>query len=129
MISVGTLGNPTIGYMQDLAFTNSMKQNHVALLEQVGKPEQGFFGPVEKVDQDKLAKLSDTDRKTIEEVQVQAKQGTLAKVAILPAIMFVCYLGLIFYFRSKGGYKAQVLTGHAAQDEKFTGGTAGPGEG
>jgi hypothetical protein len=53
----------------------------------------------------------------------------LAKIAVLPAIMFVCYLILIAYFRSKGGYQAQVLTGHAAQDAEFTGGTVGPGDG
>ena len=29
---------------------------------------------------------------------------------------------LILYFRAKGGYKAQVLTGHAAEDKEFTGG-------
>jgi hypothetical protein len=39
--------------------------------------------------------------------------------------MFVCYLILILYFKSRGGYKAQVLTGHAAEDKKFTGGVAG----
>ena len=27
----------------------------------------------------------------------------------LPVIMFVCYIGLIFYFRSRGGYKVVVL--------------------
>ena len=32
-------------------------------------------------------------------------QGTLANVALLPAIMFVAYLALILYFRSKGGYR------------------------
>ena len=39
------------------------------------------------------------------------------------------YLLLIIYFRAVGGYKAEVLVGHAAEDEKFTGGTEGPGEG
>ena len=43
--------------------------------------------------------------------------------------MCVCYLMLIAYFRGRGGYQAEVLTGHAAEDEKFTGGTLGPGEG
>ena len=28
-----------------------------------------------------------------------------------------------------GGYKAEVLTGHAARDDEFTGGTLAPGEG
>jgi len=57
-----------------------------------------------------------------------AKQGALAKIAILPAIMLLCYLALIFYFRSKGGYQAEVLAGHAADDEEFTGGVEGPVE-
>jgi len=47
---------------------------------------------------------------------------------VLPAIMCICYVGLIAYFRSRGGYEAKVLTGHAADDEKFTGGVVGPGE-
>ena len=44
-------------------------------------------------------------------------------------MMALGYLILILYFRAIGGYKAQVLVGHAAVDEKFTGGTEGPGEG
>ena len=61
--------------------------------------------------------------------KARTKQHALAKIAVLPVIMCVCYLVLIVYFQFRGGYQAQVLTGHAAQDEKFTGGTAGPGRG
>ena len=44
--------------------------------------------------------------------------------------MAVCYLFLVCYFLIVlGGYKAEVLVGHAAVDEEFTGGTEGPGEG
>ena len=32
------------------------------------------------------------------------------------------------YFKATGGYRAEVLAGHAADDEKFTGGVEGPGE-
>ncbi len=63
---------------------------------------------------------------TIRTVERESKQAALAKIAILPCIMFVCYVLLILYFRAKGGYKAEVLTGHAAVDEQFTGGMAGP---
>jgi hypothetical protein len=44
---------------------------------------------------------------------------------MLPAVMFVCYLGLIFYFISKGGYKVQHL---AMEGEKMTGGVPAPVE-
>ena len=42
--------------------------------------------------------------------------------------MLAAYVILFLYFKSQGGYKAQVLTGHAAEDAKFTGGTEAPGE-
>jgi len=32
-------------------------------------------------------------------------QATLAKVAVLPAIMFLCYVSLLLYFKSRGGYR------------------------
>jgi len=63
---------------------------------------------------------------TIKKVERESKQAALAKIAILPCIMFVCYVLLILYFRARGGYKAEVLTGHAADDEEFTGGVPGP---
>jgi hypothetical protein len=133
MIAVGTIGNPAIGYVQDRAFTTAMQSDHPDLLAAVGEPQEGqfgkMFGATQKVDQTKFANLNDEQKKIVSEVQVQAKQGTLGKVAVLPVIMFFCYVALIVYFRSKGGYKAQVLTGHAANDEKFTGGVQGSLEG
>jgi hypothetical protein len=60
----------------------------------------------------------------LETVQGSTKQGTLAEFAILPTIMFVCYLGLIFYFKSRGGYQVEHLA--TAPPEEFTGGVTGP---
>lgn len=47
--------------------------------------------------------------KKIESVQNQAKSSTLRTVAILPAFIFLCYLGLVFYFRFRGSYKPVML--------------------
>ncbi|OAI46288.1 hypothetical protein AYO44_11675 [Planctomycetaceae bacterium SCGC AG-212-F19] len=52
----------------------------------------------------------------------------LIYTAAVPAMMAIGYLILILYFRAMGGYKAEVLAGHAAEDEKFTGGVEGPAE-
>jgi hypothetical protein len=38
-------------------------------------------------------------------VRIANNQATLGKVAVLPAIMFLCYVGLILYFKSRGGYQ------------------------
>jgi MFS family permease len=42
-------------------------------------------------------------------IDARTKQATLGTIAILPTIMLVCYLGLIAYFRSTGGYRPTVL--------------------
>jgi MFS family permease len=65
----------------------------------------------------------------VKEAQVDGGKTALSWTAAVPAIMAICYLLLIIYFVARGGYKAEVLVGHAADDEEFTGGTVGPGEG
>ena len=47
----------------------------------------------------------------INEVVKTAKQGALAKMTVFPGIMLLCYIALILYFRSQGGYKAQSIGG------------------
>lgn len=93
------------------------------------KDQQGLFFNYQAIDNAKVALLPQDTQAQITTISAETKQHALAKIAVLPAIMCACYIGLILYFKSRGGYKAEVLTGHAAEDEKFTGGTAGPGEG
>ncbi len=69
------------------------------------------------------------DEPVIEGARLYGGKQALAWTAYVPATMAVCYLLLVFYFLLRGGYKAEVLIGHAAVDEEFTGGTQGPGEG
>jgi hypothetical protein len=62
------------------------------------------------IDKEKEAALPTADRKTVEEVRAKNSQATLAEVAILPAMMCACYLGLILHFRRKGGYRPVELS-------------------
>jgi len=43
---------------------------------------------------------------TLDKVRGDAKRNAMSSVAILPAIMAICYLALILYFSATGGYKA-----------------------
>lgn len=129
MLAVGTLGGPFIGFLQDNSADQILAARHPEIQQRVVVQQEGLFGKSRSIDQKVLEELSTDQRDAVETVVVEAKQGTLATVAILPAIMFLCYLGLIGYYRSRGGYTAQVLTGHAAEDERFTGGVKGPVEG
>ena len=69
------------------------------------------------------------DYPIIEETRLYGGKQALTWTAYVPATMAVGYLLLVLYFLIRGGYKAEVLIGHAAVDEEFTGGTEGPGEG
>jgi MFS family permease len=72
---------------------------------------------------------AETDAPWVDEARLEGGKRALTWTAAVPATMALGFLFLIFYFRAQGGYTAQVLTGHAAEDERFTGGTEGPGEG
>jgi MFS family permease len=126
MLAVGTLGGPAIGTLQDVNLENALYEKNETLYSQVKTPEKGLFMDYNKIDPAKAP--NDEARTEIEKISTQTKQATLQQIAILPAIMFVCYMGLIFYFQSRGGYQAEVLTGHKAKDEEFTGGVEGPVE-
>ncbi len=129
MIAIGTIGGPAIGTLQDRTLAAAVEQQMPDAYAGLKHEADGVFFKSEVLDATKIAALSEADRTSIEAIQRETKQHALAKIAVLPTIMCVCYLGLIAYFKSRGGYKAEVLAGHAADDEKFTGGTMGPGEG
>jgi MFS family permease len=130
MIAVGTIGGPAIGTLQDIDYNRAVAQAAPALHAQVASAQEGLFSDYQAVDKTKFRQAGAADSQLAEltELESTVKQNALTKIASLPMIMCVCYLLLIGYFRSRGGYRAEVLTGHAAKDEKFTGGTEGPVE-
>jgi MFS family permease len=69
------------------------------------------------------------DKPLVQDARLTGGKQALTWTAVVPVMMVLGYLFLIIYFRLRGGYKAEVLVGHKALDEKFTGGTEGPGEG
>lgn len=146
MISVGTIGNPAIGAVQDSALTAEIRAADPALAQQLVSPRPGLFGESYAVDPAERAALAERlagaekrvaqelgdgevpeerleaalaadppyaalkrQNDLLAELDSRTKQQTLAKIAILPAIMLACYLGLIAYFRATGGYKAKHL--------------------
>ncbi len=107
MISVGAIGIPAIGALQDNAFATEIRQESPALADRVLSERPGMFGVSHALDPAKRSALADaTEIATVTQVDAKSKQGTLGKIAILPVIMLLCYLGLIAYFKSRGGYKA-----------------------
>jgi hypothetical protein len=66
---------------------------------------------------------AEADKKPVTEATLFGSRMALKVTAIVPAVMAVCYLLLIGYFKSIGGYKPVDIDG-----EKLTGGVEGPME-
>lgn len=111
MISVGVLGGPLLGAMQDNSLDARLQRESPAIHAKVAEPaKSAYLMTFQPIDKAKTASLPPEERQVIDRATAENSQATLAQVAVLPAIMFLCYVGLIFYFRSKGGYKAVELT-------------------
>ena len=107
VLFLGVLGSPYIGYKQDLDLDKRLNSPaHSALYAEVkAEPKMSIFGPAPTLDQDKVKALSAERQKELQEVQAANKRSVFTTIALLPGFMLVCYVGMFFYFRFKGGYK------------------------
>lgn len=143
MLAVGTLGFPYIGTLQadkqidavvasEAAkqvpglieggnLTTVAEKNIYEIINYKAVDDAKLAAAIKTAPEDKQKEITDQLKTTMD----RSNQGALANMAIFPGIMLVGYLALILYFKSRGGYKAEVLIGHAAEDDKFTGGVVG----
>jgi hypothetical protein len=107
VLFLGVLGSPFIGYQQDRDMDRRLgAAEHSALYSQVrGADKPGLFGTTPTLDQEKIKALPEAGTKQLESIQAESKRGVFASVAVLPAFMLVCYLGMFLWFRSRGGYR------------------------
>lgn len=136
MLAVGTLGFPYIGTLQTKAEQAALVENTEVSDKVPGLVVDGEVKPViEKriyevikykvIDGDQLGALyeklpedeRETAKKEVQAVRDQSSQRSLADMAYFPMFMLACYIGLLLYFKSTGGYQAKVLTGQEAGDE------------
>jgi len=111
VISVGVLGNPFLGTIQDHYLDKNLAKQNPALHEKIADAPESKFGlTFQPLDQAKIAALPAPEQAEVETIRTANNQSTLAKVAILPSIMFLCYIGLLIYFRSRGGYRQVELS-------------------
>lgn len=132
MLAVGLLGFPYIGALQSNKAIESVatapEAAKVPGLVQNGSLAEGVLekksiyeiihyntlnntaldGLVQGAPEGERAAISEA----LDKAQAGSAQKALASMTIFPAFMLVCYLLLFFYYKSRGGYKAQNLSGH-----------------
>ncbi|MEO0509540.1 MAG: MFS transporter [Verrucomicrobiota bacterium] len=112
MLAVGILGFPFIGFLQDSSVSNSVKEEIPAVYEQIAVEKEYVLGNYSSLDSEAVMALPESAKEQISAISERESQGALAKMVAFPAFMLVCYLGLIAYFKSQGGYKPKVLAQH-----------------
>ncbi|MCH2065555.1 MAG: MFS transporter [Roseibacillus sp.] len=111
MLSVGIVGGPLIGAMQEKSMETAVGKEMEGTYAKISEERSYFLGKYNAVVDDKVKDLPEADATKVGEVTKGAKQGALAKVAVFPIIMLLCYIGLIMYFKSRGGYKPVEIGG------------------
>lgn len=115
MLSVGILGFPFIGYLQESTATKKLETTNPALYQTVTVEKKYLLGNYKAIDPVKAAAITDDADKAALNTATTASQFTaLGKMAFFPAFMFVGYIILIMYFKSKGGYKPVDITHQAS---------------
>jgi MFS family permease len=111
MLAVGILGAPFIGYLQESTATNELQAKNPAVYESVTAKKSWVLSPVlgdyKAIDPEKKATVETADGKeALKAAEAASQYAALGKMALFPGFMLCCYIVLILYFKSRGGYKA-----------------------
>jgi hypothetical protein len=122
MLAVGILGAPFIGYLQESTATKELQTKNPAVYQAVTAQKAWVLSPVlgdyRAIDPDKKATVETAEGKdALKAAETASQFAALGKMAMFPAFMLCCYLALILYFKSRGGYKA-VHIEVSAHDDK-----------
>ena len=117
------------GFIQDKKVDKDLRAENPVVYEQViQKPKGSVFGPFQAVDPAKVKALADEPKAEVTRIQDGAKRNVLMTTAIFPGVMLVCYLILVIYFRTKGGYKPKIIISEKEEALLMTGGAQGPAD-
>jgi MFS family permease len=109
MLTVGVIGGPLIGHMQERSAEVAIEAQVPGVYGTIARQDSYILGSYSAVDADKVAQLPAEQEQEVRSVERAAKQGALAKITVFPAIMLFGYLGLLLYFRTRGGYRPVTL--------------------
>jgi MFS family permease len=114
MLTAGVIGSPLIGHMQERSAQTAIEAQVPGIYQQISRQDRYVLGSYSAVDAVKVDTLPSEQQEKVRQVERAAKQGALATIAIIPAITLFAFLGLLLYFRARGGYRPVILEGSPA---------------
>ena len=123
MIAAGVIGAVILGFAQDQTIDKNLSAydsaNNTSLHSTYATEEKSsIFGDYQALNTAKIAEADVEEQNIMQRIQETAKKEALQTVAIFPVIMLVGFILLMFYFKSKGGYKVVVLDEKDPEPEK-----------
>jgi hypothetical protein len=119
MMSAGLLGGPGLGYAKDRFTAEHLQTTAPAIYEQYKAPTPSRFLFLEEVhglDGTKLSQAQQAapktpEQQTVVQASISGDRETLKADSFIPLAMALIYVGLFFYFKSIGGYRAVHIEG------------------
>jgi hypothetical protein len=109
MLTVGILGGPYIGYLQESTVTSKVQETMPDRYPDLLQQSDYLLGSYNTLDTDALSQQPESVQSQVATIIEEETQGALAKMAWFPAFMLICYIGLLLYFSKKGGYRPKSL--------------------
>lgn len=121
MIGAGVIGAVILGFVQDKTIDKTLKtydaHNNTALHSTyVTEEKTSIFGDYRAINMTTLSHAPLVEQASVSSVKETAKKAAIKTVALFPLGMLICYIGLMFYFKSRGGYKVILLKGKENDD-------------
>lgn len=122
MLAAGILGSVLLGAAQDHSTREGLmahdKANQTSLTaEYLSAPKVSIFGTYQALDEAKVAAAPEADKAVLDGLSATAKKDALKEVSLIPLITGLVFVLLIFWFRSRGGYKPVVLGPNSGRNE------------
>ncbi len=110
MLAAGVIGLQLLGNIKDREAEQILRTQEPAIHAQViGEEKRSLFGAYRAIDKDKRAQVAPDVEQKITAIEDAAKKDALHTVTLFPGIMLLSYLGMILWFRARGGYRPVVL--------------------
>ena len=114
MLAAGIIGSVLLGAAQDHSTREGLaaydSANHANLTgTYLTQDKVSVFGHYKALDDAAIASAPAADRAVFDNLATASKKDALKEMALLPVGTLIIYLGLIAWFRSRGGYKPVVL--------------------
>lgn len=115
MLAAGVVGSVLLGFLQDRAVSDGLARHDARVGSSLSQTyltqeQASVLGSYRALDSAAVAAAPASDRAVIDALTASSKQIALRDVALLPGFMLLAYLGLIVWFRGRGGYRPVVLS-------------------